>query len=58
MVFTHRDQTDEAINTLELIQKLKNESEQKGNGKQWGDFAILYRTNGQSSVFEQVCVQE
>ena len=53
MIFTHRDQNDEAINTLELIQKLKKEKD-----KQRNDFAILYRTNGQSSILEQMLVQE
>lgn len=44
---------DEAMNLVNLMKKLKSEKE-----KQWGDFALLYRTNAQSVPFEQVLLQE
>lgn len=53
LVFSHKDQLDEAINIMDLIAKFH---EEKGHPR--SDFAILYRTNGQSSVFENICVQE
>lgn len=53
VLFTHVDETDEAINIVDFIKKLK-----------WtkidarSDVAILYRTNAQSSIFEQMFIQE
>jgi DNA helicase-2/ATP-dependent DNA helicase PcrA len=51
--FAHRDEMDEAANTIDLIKKMKGEKFQN-----WSDIAILYRTNAQSSPFEQILVQE
>ncbi|HRX63928.1 MAG TPA: 3'-5' exonuclease [Candidatus Absconditabacterales bacterium] len=53
-VFCHNSEMDEAANIIDLISKMKD------NGKigKWGDVSILYRTNAQSSPFEQVLVQE
>lgn len=53
VVFAHRDEMDEAANTIDLIKKMKGEKFQN-----WSDIAILYRTNAQSSPFEQVLVTE
>lgn len=53
VIFNHTDESSEALNIVEFITKLKEQ-----NNKQWSDFAILYRTNAQSSPFEQVLVQE
>lgn len=38
-----------------VIEKMK---EFKEEGKAWGDFTILYRTNAQSRPFEEVCLRE
>jgi len=53
VVFAHRDAMDEAANTIDLIKKMKGEKFQNRS-----DIAILYRTNAQSSPFEQVLVTE
>lgn len=53
VVFAHRDEMDEAANTIDLIKKMKGEKFQNRS-----DIAILYRTNAQSSPFEQILVQE
>lgn len=53
VIFNHTDESSEALNIVEFIAKLKEQ-----NNKNWSDFAILYRTNAQSSPFEQVLVQE
>lgn len=53
MVFTHGDETDEAMTLIDLMKKLKTDKQ-----KSWSDFAILYRTNAQSAIFEQVLLQE
>lgn len=53
MVFTHGDETDEAMTLIDLMKKLKTDK-----NKSWADFAILYRTNAQSAIFEQVLLQE
>lgn len=53
-VFSHSSDVDEAANTVELIKKMKN----SGKFKEWGQVAILYRTNSQSSVFESIFLQE
>lgn len=53
VVFAHRDEMDEAANTIDLIKKMKGEKFQN-----WSDIAILYRTNAQSSPFEQVLVTQ
>lgn len=53
VLFSHRDEMDEAVNTIDLIKKMKDQKFDKR-----GDVAILYRTNAQSSPFEQILVQE
>ena len=53
VVFAHRDEMDEAANTIDLMKKMKGEKFQNRS-----DIAILYRTNAQSSPFEQVLVTE
>ncbi|MBO4203602.1 hypothetical protein J5893_02085 [bacterium] len=53
-VFSHQSDIDEAGNTVELIKKFKN----SGKLTSRGQVAILYRTNSQSSVFENVFIQE
>ncbi len=52
-VFHYPDEYEEASNTIELIKKIHSDKNAK-----WWDFAILYRTNSQSQVFEQLFVQE
>lgn len=53
MVFTHGDETDEAMTLIDLMKKMKTDK-----NKSWSEFAFLYRTNAQSAVFEQVLLQE
>lgn len=53
VVFSHRDEMDEAANIVDLIKKMKNDKIDSRN-----EVAILYRTNAQSSSFEQILVQE
>jgi len=55
VVFTHRSETDEAANIIELIKKMKSENDKI---KSRNEISILYRTNAQSSPFEQILVQE
>lgn len=52
-VFSYRDEHEEAIHNTQLIAKLKEEK-----NLSWSDFAFLYRTNAQSSVLENILVQE
>lgn len=52
-VFTFQDEMDEAQQLIGLIIKLKEE-----NSKPRADFTILYRTNAQSSPFEQILLSE
>ena len=52
-IFTFSDEMDEAMQIVELIAKLKEE----GN-KQRSAFTVLYRTNAQSSPFEQILLTE
>lgn len=52
-VFTFQDEMDEAQQLVGLIVKLKEE-----NNKLRADFTILYRTNAQSSPFEQILLSE
>lgn len=52
-VFSFADDRQEAVQTIELITKLKEE-----NDKWRGDFVILYRTNAQSVPFEQTLIAE
>ncbi len=52
-IFTFADEIDEAQQIIELITKIKEEQ-----NKQWSDFTILYRTNAQSSPFEQILLTE
>ncbi|MCK9467218.1 MAG: UvrD-helicase domain-containing protein [Candidatus Absconditabacterales bacterium] len=53
-VFCHNSDIDEAANIIDLIMKMKD----KGKIEKLGDVSILYRTNAQSSTFEQILVQE
>lgn len=53
-VFSHNSDIDEAANLIDLICKMK----ENGKIKQRWEVAILYRTNAQSSPFEQVLIQE
>lgn len=53
VIFNHTDESSEAMNLVEFIAKLKEQ-----NNLTRSDFAILYRTNAQSSPFEQVLIQE
>lgn len=52
--FSHGSEMDEAANILDFIKKMK----ESDKIKQWGQVAILYRTNAQSSPFEQMFLQE
>ncbi len=53
VIFNHSDDSSEALNLIDFIKGLKEQ-----NKKTRSDFALLYRTNAQSSPFEQVLVQE
>ncbi len=53
-VFAHRDEMDEAVNIVDLFKKMKD----GGKIKSRSQVAILYRTNAQSSPFEQILIQE
>lgn len=53
VIFNHADESSEAVNIIEFIGKLKEQ-----NSLQWSDFALLYRTNAQSSPLEQVLIKE
>lgn len=53
-IFSHRSEMDEAANTVDFIKKMK----ESGKIKHWNSIAILYRTNAQSSPFEQLFIQE
>ena len=53
-VFSHNTEMDEAANLIDLINKMKDNWKIK---YRW-EVSILYRTNAQSSPFEQVLVQE
>ncbi len=52
-MFTFADEIDEATQIVDLITKLKEE-----NDKTRSDFTVLYRTNAQSSPFEQILLTE
>ena len=52
-IFAHRDEMDEAMNMVSLIKKMRG-----SKFENWWDIAILYRTNAQSSPFEQILLQE
>lgn len=52
-VFRFQDDTQEAMQVIDLISKLRTE---QANNR--SDFTILYRTNAQSSPFEQVLLTE
>ena len=52
--FSHGSEMDEAANIVDFIKKMK----ESDKIKQRGQIAILYRTNAQSSPFEQVFLQE
>jgi len=54
IIFSHSDEIDEAWNIVDLIKKMKND----GKIKSRNEVAILYRTNAQSSPFEQCLLQE
>lgn len=53
MIFTHMNETEEAANSIQLMQKLINDKKRSRK-----DIAILYRTNAQSASFEQLLLQE
>ncbi len=53
-IFWHNSETDEAANIIDFIKKMKDANKIK---TRWS-VAILYRTNAQSSPFEQICIQE
>lgn len=53
-IFSHGSEMDEAANIVEMIKKLKDNDKIKSRG----NVAILYRTNAQSSPFEQLFLQE
>lgn len=54
MCFSHGSEMDEAANIVNFIKKMK----ETDKIKTWGQVAILYRTNAQSSPFEQILLQE
>ncbi|NOZ43928.1 MAG: ATP-dependent helicase [bacterium] len=54
VIFSHRDEMDEAANIIDLIKKMKDDKKIDSRS----EIAILYRTNAQSSPFEQIFVQE
>lgn len=53
-IFSHNSEMDEAANIIDLIKKMKDGDKIKSR---WS-IAILYRTNAQSSPFEQLLIQE
>ncbi len=53
-IFCHGSEMDEAANSIDLIKKMKDGNKIKSR---WS-IAILYRTNAQSSPFEQILIQE
>jgi len=53
-IFSHGSEIDEAANIVDLIKKMKEGDKIKSRGS----IAILYRTNAQSSPFEQLFLQE
>ncbi len=53
-VLIHWSETDEAANIVDMIKKMKDWDKLKSR---W-QIAILYRTNAQSSIFEQLFIQE
>ena len=53
-IFSHGSEMDEAANIVDMIKKMKEWSKIKSR---W-NVAILYRTNAQSSPFEQLFLQE
>jgi len=52
--FSHGSEIDEAANLVDFIKKMKDTDKIKERGQ----VAILYRTNAQSSPFEQIFLQE
>ncbi|MCF7834472.1 ATP-dependent helicase [Candidatus Gracilibacteria bacterium] len=53
-ILIHGSETDEAANIVDMIKKIKDGGKLKG----WSNVAILYRTNAQSGIFEQLFIQE
>jgi len=53
-IFSHGSEMDEAANIVDLIKKMKDQGKYKNRSQ----VAILYRTNAQSSPFEQLFLQE
>lgn len=51
-LFVYEDENDEAQKTIDKIKKLNK------SGVPWQNFAVLYRTNAQSRVFEYACVEK
>lgn len=52
-LFCFSDETDEALSTIDIIKKMKEEK-----NVDRGKFAILYRTNAQSQPYEQVLLTQ
>ena len=53
-IFSHASEMDEAANIVDLIKKMRDQEKIKNRSQ----VAILYRTNAQSSPFEQLFLQE
>jgi len=53
-IFSHGSEMDEAANIVDLIKKMRDQEKIKNRSQ----VAILYRTNAQSSPFEQLFLQE
>ncbi len=51
-LFVYDDENDEAQKTIDRIIEMNKQ------GNSWQNFAILYRTNAQSRVFEYACVEK
>ncbi len=51
-LYVYEDDNEEAQQTIEKIKKLNRA------GVPWQNFAVLYRTNAQSRVFEYACVEK
>ncbi len=52
-VFNHSNDLQEAMNIIDFIVQTKENKQKK-----WSDFAILYRANFQSSLFEKILIQQ
>jgi len=52
-LFQYESDMSEAYWTMKYISETKSK-----NNLKWSDFAVLYRTNSQSALFEKVCIQK